>query len=201
MKFFRVLIAVLTVTFIAADAMAITNAQKMQMHKERQKSKNQDCENSLYKLNSILRTYAAKNKGFLPNKNNFAGLKSLIAYGAKIEHFSCKAARTKKAKDLTRLSEESNPYLYFGGINLTQAAKSCPKLVVICDKPGSRHLNVLFADGSVGSIDLKKTTPRITCAQKLIDYLGKEYKYPAATLKVMQNKAKSIDQALGLNKR
>ena len=130
MKFFRVLIAVLTVTFIAADAMAITNAQKMQMHKERQKSKNQDCENSLYKLNSILRTYAAKNKGFLPNKNNFAGLKSLIAYGAKIEHFSCKAARTKKAKDLTRLSEESNPYLYFGGINLTQAAKSCPKLVV-----------------------------------------------------------------------
>ena len=200
MKMFRVLITVLALTFTVTDVMAISNAQKIKMQKDRQKSKNQGCENSLYKLHSILRTYAEKNKGYLPSRNNFAGLKSLIAYGAEIEHFSCKAARTKKAKDISKLSEESNPYLYFGGVNLTQAARSCPKLVIICDKPGSRHLNVLFADGSVESIDLKKTTPRITSAQQLIDYLGKTHKYPAATLKVMQNKAKSIDQALGLKK-
>ncbi len=164
--------------------------------------KNKDlCMSNLKSFYASLKLYAATNNGVMPGKNNFAGLQMLLKHGITSKEFSCKAYRGKKLREKNTLSEAFSPYIYFGGINLAQAIKKCPKLVIMCDKPGSRHVTVLLADGSVERLDAKKYKIDISNVQSIVTLLNTIYKYPASELKSLQTKAKAMDKSLAYSTR
>ena len=137
----------------------------------------------------------------MPRKDNYAGLQILLKHGITRNDFICKAYRGKKLREKSTLAEEFSPYIYFGGVNLVQAIKKCPKLLIMADKPGSRHITVLLADGTIERLELKKRDVDITNVQSLVEYLNTIYKYPASELKSLRTKAKAMDRVLYSSKR
>ena len=159
------------------------------------------CMSHLRSFYGSLKLYSAANNGVMPRKDNYAGLQILLKHGITRNDFICKAYRGKKLREKSTLAEEFSPYIYFGGVNLVQAIKKCPKLLIMADKPGSRHITVLLADGTIERLELKKRDVDITNVQSLVEYLNTIYKYPASELKSLRTKAKAMDRVLYSSKR
>ncbi len=159
------------------------------------------CMSHLRSFYGSLKLYSAANNGVMPRKDNYAGLQILLKHGITRNDFICKAYRGKKLREKSTLAEEFSPYIYFGGVNLVQAIKKCPKLLIMADKPGSRHITVLLADGTIERLELKKRDVDITNVQSLVEYLNTIYKYPASELKSLRTKAKAMDGVLYSSKR
>lgn len=162
------------------------------------RERNRDCQTNLSALYECLKFYASRNNGKLPSKNNAAGLLELLKYEATYKYFQCDAARTKKIRRAKDLQAENIPYIYFGGINLNSARKQCPKLIIMADRPDSRHLFVLLADGTVTEITGKKTKRKISNCTDLVEAMNDIYKYPASILNALRSKAKAMDNQLDL---
>ena len=190
--------------WLACDLQAGTDSRRNQMLMLR--AKQDECSSNLKNFYSSLKLYAALNQGNLPEKNNFAGLNELTRHGITYSEFYCKnyrgkkykykAKESKKNKERRKFTEANSPYIYFGGINLNDAVNSTPKLVIMCDKPNSRHLNVLLADGSVIKIESGKGRDKISNTADIVNALNKRYKYPAVIFQALCNKARSIDAEL-----
>ena len=159
------------------------------------------CKTSLKNLYSCLKLYAADHEGAFPGKDNAEGLKRLFQSGATLRDMECQAYSVKSVKKIEDFREVHSPYIYFGGANYPAALKSYPKLPVICDKPGSRHLYVLTVDGQIDEIDLKKSKRKISNCKELVALLNMVYKYPPDLLKVLQSKAQAIDKKVSGKKR
>ena len=159
------------------------------------------CMSHLRSFYGSLKLYSAANNGVMPRKDNYAGLQILLKHGITRNDFICKAYRGKKLREKSTLAEEFSPYIYFGGVNLVQAIKKCPKLLIMADKPGSRHITVLLADGTIERLELKKRDVDITNVQSLVEYLNTIYKYPASELKSLRTKAKAMDRVISVGKK
>ena len=159
------------------------------------------CKVSLKNLYSCLKVYAADHEGALPGKDNAEGLKRLFNSGATLRDMECQSFNGRSAKKIEDFREVNSPYIYFGGANLPAALQSFPKLPLICDKPGSRHLHVLTADGNVDVINVKKSKRKISNCQDLVALLHSVYKYPAGLLKLLQSKAQAMDKKVPSKKR
>lgn len=153
------------------------------------------CRNNLMALNGFLRAYAQANNGRLPEGNNFDGLRKLGPFGANFNHFVCRANKFKKARDNSALSEDNCPFLYFGGLNLEAALKTSPNIPLMADKPGGRHVNVLFVDGRVEALPPPTTKRKISNCRDLIDALHNKYQYSPEVLEMLRLKAGAIDNA------
>ena len=117
---------------------AASSRDKVYLLKKKQDEK---CRLSMMRIYEHLKAYHAKKKAF-PKLNNYSGLKELVKNGALPGDFVCDAYRGKKNKKLKDMTEKTNPFLYFGGINYAEAQRVCPNIPLLCDKPNSRHLNV-----------------------------------------------------------
>lgn len=153
------------------------------------------CQKNLIALNAFLRAYARDHQGMLPEGNNFAGLRNLGGYGADFTHFVCRGSKFKKARDNRELSEDRNPFFYFGGMNLEAAAKTSPNIPLLCDKPGGRHMNILFVDGRVESLGFDPSKRKISNCRGLIEQLHTQYHYSPEVLEMLRLKAGAIDNA------
>ena len=159
------------------------------------------CKVSLKNLYACLKLYAADHEGALPGKDNAEGLKRLFKSGATLRDMECQGYDGRTVKKIEDFREANSPYIYFGGANYPAALKSYPKLPLICDKPGSRHLYVLTVDGQIDEIDLKKSKRKISNCQELVALLNSVYKYPPALLKLLQSKAQATDKNVSGKKR
>ena len=159
------------------------------------------CEKNMHALYTLLQQYATANNGLLPTPNNFDGLKMLFPNGITIPQLLCSAARGKTPKKERDLNNKTISYIYFGGVNLKLAIKDCPKLILLCDKPDSRHCFALLADGSVVDVKSLPGKPKISNCQELVALLNSVYKYPPALLKLLQSKAKATDKNVSGKKR
>lgn len=152
------------------------------------------CQTSLKNLYVCLKLYAADHKGEFPRQDNAAGLEKLFKSGALLRDFVCQSYKGRSMKKIEDFNEATSPYLYFGGAGISGSTRVYAKMPLICDKPGTRHLNVLTADGQVDSIDLKKSKRKISNCSELVALLNSVYKYPSALLKALQRKAKAMDK-------
>ena len=155
------------------------------------------CKDNLKQFYSKLQSYAKKHNGSLPKKHNIAGL-SLLEMEPR--YFACTESKAKKYKDKKEFTEENSPFVYFGGINLDRAEKDYPKLILMCDKPDSRHLNVLYADGTVATIDLKKAKAKIRSTVDIVTLIAHANNYPTEITSNLLKKARNIDDMLGKSK-
>lgn len=178
---------------VSADLYARNTKEKFYMLKQKQQ---EDCQGNLSNFYRYLRVYAANNNNNLPSGNNYAGLRKIPAEDILVTDFNCKAFRGKKVKKVEDLREAVNPYLYFGGFNLTTLLKTAPKTVLMCDKPDSRHFTVLLADGMVMEINPKKYKRKISNCQDIVELLNEVFEYPADVLKSLRAKAKNMDKDL-----
>ena len=177
----------------AWDLSALSNRRKLYEQRQRQQD---DCRRSLRSLYNFFQNYANAHQGKLPAANNFAGLKELIRQGASELNFRCPDFDGKKVKSVIDLTEKRMPFLYFGGANLFLAQQHCPKLPLACDKPGTRHLNVLLMDGTVSEIDHRRVKVKISNCQSIVEALNEIYKYPAPLLKALRANAQAMDEQL-----
>ncbi len=152
------------------------------------------CTKNLAAFNTFLRVYARSHNGNLPAGNNFAGLKELGASGANYMNFACAGAKSKKARSNAELSEANNPFVYFGGMNLERAARVSPNIPLMCDKPGGKHLNVLFVDGRVARIDIQRSKRKISNHRDIVEMLNDTYNYPPEVLESLRLKAGAMDK-------
>ena len=153
------------------------------------------CQRNMTALNAFLRAYARDHQGMLPEGNNFAGLRKLGVYGADFTHFVCRGNSFRKARSNQDLSEEKNPFFYFGGMNLEAAAKTSPNIPLLCDKPGGRHTNILFVDGRVETLAFNQFKRKISNCRDLIEQLHAQYHYSPEVLEMLRLKAGAIDNA------
>ena len=115
----RLLILMLCcVTALTAFQELAASSSRKDIYMRRQE-KTSDCKQHLQNINGFLTTYAKNNQGKYPADNNFAGLKNLLKLGLSHTVFYCENYRGKKTKKLEDLNEETNPYLYFGGFDMT----------------------------------------------------------------------------------
>lgn len=159
----------------------------------RQKKQETVCLQNLQNLYNYLNLYAKNNQGAYPAGNNFAGLKKLFALGIAPTNFYCEDYRGKKTKKLADLNETTNPYLYFGNFD-RKLIESCPKVVLICSKPASRHHLALLGDGSIVDIREKLPKIKIKSAYDIVEALNTLYKYPSGVLNTLRNKARLMDK-------
>ena len=185
------LTAVLTFSIQTASA-AVSSRDKVYFLKKKQ---NEKCRLNLALLYERLKAYATQH-GELPKLNNYSGLRKLVENGAPVTEFACESYRGKKAKKINEMQEKTSPCLYFGGINFSQAQKTCPTIPLLCDKPDSRHLNVLLIDGNIITVDLKRMKRKISNCQDIVEALNLIYSYPPDILETLQVKAKLMDKQL-----
>lgn len=192
-----VMLAVFSAVLFAYTGTLTLNASdsKRDLYR-RNRIRDNACQNNLQTFYSMLKFYADQHKNQLPAGNNLEGLRALFEYSPALKIFSCDAARAKKAKRPKDLDEKSLAYIYFGGVNLANALRICPKLVLMCDKPDSRHLNVLLADGSIVELQPRKLNRKISNCQDIVETLNHLYSYPTDVLKNLRVKAKAIDSKL-----
>ena len=167
------------------------------------RTQKEHCTRNLSGLYGFLKFYAENNHGKLPAADNGAGLVLLAQHGAAPELFNCEAAKGKKIKKSSDLKAENIPFIYFGNANLFQVLKKCPQMILICDRPDSRHCNVLLADGTTFELNekirllkLKKNYKPATCLE-VVEVLYHIYKYPPDVLEVLRQKARRFDKEYG----
>lgn len=153
----------------------------------------QECQANLEKLYKALEQYAGANKGELPPGNNFEGLRKLGSFGVDFQCFRCSGSRVKRVRHNKDLSEAGNPFLYFGGMNLEQARQASPNIPLLADKPGGRHLNIVYVDGRRESINTPELKRKISNCREMIDALHQRYAYPPEVLEMLRLKAGAID--------
>ena len=129
----------------------------------------------------------------LPPGNNFEGLRALGRYGADYRMFYCAESRAKTAKSNAALNEASNPFLYFGGLHLDKARKASPNIPLLMDKPGARHLNIVYVDGRVESVEAGQLGRKISNCREIVEMLHKRHQYSAEIVEMLRLKAGAID--------
>ena len=168
----------------------------------RNRLRGEDCQANLRLIYRYLKNYAANHNGKLPAADNSRGLRELLVYGIELPAFQCEAAKSKKAKKIEEFNDDTTPYFYFGGVNLPQTEKICPKLLLLCDRPDSRHCNVLLADGTVLNLEKTNIKPlperKISNCQDIVEFLNDIYHYPTDVLGTLRIKARRFDD---LNKK
>ena len=155
----------------------------------------QQCLENQLKLYRCLCAYAAKHDGMLPAGSNVEGLRQLVPYGADQAMFQCAASRAKRIKKNAELREENNPFLYFGGMNLDTMRKTAPNVPLLADKPGSRHLNIVYIDGRTETVDADKLSRKVSSCRQFIQVLHARYNYPADVLAALLRQADAADAA------
>ena len=154
-----------------------------------------ECRASLSGLYNCLQLYPRDRKGRLPQKDNAPGLRELLKNGATVNDFICVPYKGRTMKKLEDFSEERLPYLYFGGANIQpQQLKESPKRVLLCDKPETKHINALLADGTIVELQPKRYNRKIESCVDIIQLLDAMYNYDAKTLKSLLAKAKRMDE-------
>ena len=156
----------------------------------------QKCLENQLKLYRCLCEYASRHQGRLPEGNNFEGLRQLGAHGADFRLFHCGESRAKRAKHNKDLREASNPFIYFGGMNLEEMRKNAPKAPLLMDKPGSRHLNIVYVNGQTETVEADKISWKISTCRQIIAALHTRNNYPPEVLAALLLKADAIDKAL-----
>lgn len=187
-----VALTVLAAAWCAMPAQALDRAAKVYMYSQLE---GKECLDNQIKLYRCLCAYAVKNKGMLPKGNNFDGLRQLGAYGADHTMFHCSGSRAKRVKKNAEVREENSPFLYFGGMNLDTMRKTAPNVPLLADKPGSRHLNIVYIDGHTETVDADKFSRRFTSCRQFIQALHARYKYPAEVLAALLRQADAMDAA------
>ena len=192
----KLLTAILTaVIAIAAVAPLSASSSRRDLYRYN-RLRDEACEKNLHALYSLLKQYASANKGLLPVANNYDGLKSVLPANITAAQLYCQASRGKKPQKNNDLNNKNISYIYFGGVNLNIALKNCPKLILLCDKPDSRHCYALLADGSVVDVKSLPGKPKISNCQDIVKALAEAYNYPADVLESMLVKAKEAESAL-----
>jgi len=156
----------------------------------------QRCLENQLKLYRCLSAYASKHQGRLPAGNNFEGLRQLGAYGADFTLFRCGESRVKRAKSNNDLHERCNPFIYFGGMNLEEMRKAAPNAPLLMDKPGSRHLNIVYVNGQTETIEADKISRKNSTCRQVVAALHGRYNYPPEVLAALLLKADAIDKTL-----
>ena len=193
MKIFTTATVILMLFAVSADLYAKSSKERLYRLKQKQQD---SCKDNLSNFYRALNVYAANNNSKLPAGNNLAGFKKALGSDILPADFTCKAFRGKKIKKIEDLSEDTNPYLYFGGFNLKQLLSSAPKTLLMCDKPDSRHFTVLLADGMIMEINPKTYKRKISNCRDIVELLNEIYQYPPDILKALRSKAKAMDKSL-----
>jgi len=172
-------------------------AQQITRKERRTNNKNvETCRSSLAGLYNCIQLYTRDHGSRLPRKDNAEGVRELIKSGATVNDFICGPYKGKRLRKLEDFEEERLPYLYFGGVDIKNALKSCPKIVLFCDKPTTKHINVLLADGTIVELQPKRYNRKITSCVDIIQLLDIMYKYPNDIFKSLLAKAKRMDENL-----
>ena len=188
-----ILLAALAAAWSAVSAQADNKfAQNAYMYS---KMEARNCLENQLKLYRCLCAYAAKHDGMLPANSNFEGLRQLGPYGADHTMFLCTGSKAKRGKKNAELREENNPFLYFGGMNLNEVRKSAPNMPLLMDKPGARHLNIVYVSGQTETVDAEKLTRKFSSCRQIISALHARHNYPPEVLAALLRKADAIDNA------
>lgn len=155
------------------------------------KGKCESCAMSLKNMAPLFGMYADAHRGVYPPLDNLAGLKELMAFGS-IPLRCPGRVHEEPQPAANQLKETDSDYIYIGGMScFLQKPAEIP---FVFDKPGNNHVNVLFGDGHVETINAKDSFKN--CAE-VIAALNKLKKYDQGTLRFLTDKANAIDLALG----
>lgn len=157
------------------------------------KSKCQSCAMALQQLAPFFGMYADNAQGYYPALDNVEGFKALMQLGSFSLQCPGKIRQTPTPQPAAdKLTEKDSDYFYIGGMNIQLLQPSV--IPFMFDKPGNNHINVLFGDGHVETLNAREGFKSCT---EVIQHLHKLKNYDAVTLNFLTTKATAIDKALG----
>ncbi len=153
-----------------------------------------ECRGRLDKIGRALRKYAEFHGGAYPSQPDIDGFRELVSSGYfKPELLICPDADgDKPAPDAAHLSYDNLSYLYLEGAKFEKDSK----IPVAIDWPFNHRdtFNVLFADGSVETVELENPG---SC-KRIIGALHSRYRYPEAEFRRLIRQAERIDKLFEL---
>lgn len=153
-----------------------------------------ECRDQLEEIGRALRHYAEFHNGNYPQQPDIDGFRELLSSGYfKPDLLICPdAAEDQPAPDAAHLSYENLSYLYLEGAKFEKDSR----IPVVIDWPYNHRdaFNVLFADGSVETMELEDPG----CCKRIISALHARYGYPEEEFRRLIRQAERIDKLFEL---